>query len=160
MPFQKETIFNFKLLLFHWRRATSITKTYGNALLEWFTRCGEAPHGSVREFLGVRYFRPLESKNLVKTVVPSADVNGPCAKREQIALVIGASFLLSYPSSFAPEDSFSHGVEVTLFASSISSVTDSIGCTSRSRPCQQHHLMPPLILCNLRFQSAPLWAPP
>ena len=34
-------------------------------------------HGSVRKFLGVRYFRPLESKSSVKIVVPSADVNGP-----------------------------------------------------------------------------------
>ena len=42
-------------------------------------RCSEALHGSVREFLGVRYFRTLESKSLVKTVVPSANVNGPQA---------------------------------------------------------------------------------
>ena len=31
----------------------------------------------VREFVGVRFFRPLESKSLVKIAVPSADVNGP-----------------------------------------------------------------------------------
>ena len=55
----------------------SITKTFGDTFLEWFTRCSEAPHGSVREFLGVRYFRPLDSKSLVKTAVPSANVNGP-----------------------------------------------------------------------------------
>ena len=77
LDFQKETIFDFKLLLFHWRKDASITKTSGDAFLEWFTRCGEAPHDSVREFLGVLYFRPLESKNSVKTAVPSADVNGP-----------------------------------------------------------------------------------
>ena len=68
---------NFKLLLFHWRQDASITKTSSDAFLEWFTRCGEAPHGSVREFLGVCYFRPLESKSSLKTAVPSADVNGP-----------------------------------------------------------------------------------
>ena len=55
----------------------SVIKVFGDAFLKWFTRCGEAPHGSVREFLGVRYFRPLESKSSVKTAVPSADVNGP-----------------------------------------------------------------------------------
>jgi hypothetical protein len=31
----------------------------------------------VRKFLGVRYFRPLESKSSVKNSVPSVDVNGP-----------------------------------------------------------------------------------
>ena len=68
---------NFKLLLFHWRKDASITKASGDVFWEWFTRCDEAPHGSVREVLGVRYFHPLESKSSVKTVVPSADVNGP-----------------------------------------------------------------------------------
>ena len=34
-------------------------------------------YGSKRKFLGVRYFRALESKSSVKTVVPSVDVNGP-----------------------------------------------------------------------------------
>ena len=34
-------------------------------------------HGSVRDFLGVRCFRPLESKSSVKTAVPSTNVNGP-----------------------------------------------------------------------------------
>ena len=68
---------NFKLLLFHWRKYASITKTFGDAFLEWCTRCGEAPHGSVREFLEFFYFHPLESNNSVKIVVPSADVNGP-----------------------------------------------------------------------------------
>ena len=74
LPFQKETMFDFK---FHRRKNASITKTSGDAFLEWFTRCGEALHGSVREFLGVRYFRPLESKGSVKIAVPSTDVNGP-----------------------------------------------------------------------------------
>ena len=68
---------SFKLFLFHWRKHASITKMSGDAFLEWFTRCGEAPHGSVREFLGVRYFRPLESKSSVKTAIPLANVNGP-----------------------------------------------------------------------------------
>jgi hypothetical protein len=68
---------NFKLLPFHWRKDASVTKTSGDAFLEWFTRCGEAPHGSVRKFLGVHCFRPLESKSSVKTAVPSDDVNGP-----------------------------------------------------------------------------------
>ena len=30
---------------------------------------------SVRKFLGVRYFHPLESKSSIKTPTPSADVN-------------------------------------------------------------------------------------
>ena len=77
LPFSKRTIFDFKLLLFHWRKDASITKTSGDAFLEWFTRCGEAPHGSVKEFLGVLYFHPLESKSSVKTTVPSANVNRP-----------------------------------------------------------------------------------
>jgi len=76
LPFQKETIFDFELFPFHWRKDASITETSGEAFLEWFTRCGEAPHGSVRKFLGVHYFRSLKSKNSVKTAVPSADVNG------------------------------------------------------------------------------------
>ena len=75
--FKKKLYLTFKLLLFHWRKDASVTKTSGDAFSEWFTRCGEAPHGSVREFLGVRYFRPLESKNSVKTAIPSANVNGP-----------------------------------------------------------------------------------
>ena len=77
LPFQKETIFDFKLLLFHLRKDASVIKTSGDAFLEWFTECGEAPHGSVREFLGVCYFRPLESKSSVKIAVPSANVKGP-----------------------------------------------------------------------------------
>ena len=65
------------MLLFHWRKDASVIKTSGDAFFEWFTRCGEAPHGSVREILGVCYFRPLDSKGSVKTAVPSANVNGP-----------------------------------------------------------------------------------
>ena len=52
---------NFRLLQFYWRKDASVTKTSNDAFLEWFTRCGKTPHGSVREFLGVRYFHPLES---------------------------------------------------------------------------------------------------
>ena len=101
------TIRNFKLLLFHWRKDASITKTSGDAFFEWFTRCGEAPHGSIREFLGVRYFCPLESKSSVKIAVPSADVNGSwasAAKREseshsQTCIILCASKLWQ---SFSP----------------------------------------------------------
>ena len=65
---------NSKLL--RWKDA-SITKMSSDMFLEWFTRCGETPHGSVRKFLGVRYFRPIESKCSVKTAVPSANMNEP-----------------------------------------------------------------------------------
>ena len=78
MPFQKETIFNFKLLLFHRRKDASVTKTSGDAFLESFTRCGKAPHGSVRDFLGDCYFHS------VKTAVPSANVNGPLVTNESV----------------------------------------------------------------------------
>ena len=84
MPFQKETIFNFKLLLFHRRKDASVTKTSGDAFLESFTRCGKAPHGSVRDFLGDCYFLPLDSKNSVKTAVPSANVNRPLVTNESV----------------------------------------------------------------------------